>query len=195
MQRRNYKSWKGLKKQLEERLCAKMQDRIEYTYASFRNIHESREVKILFDKKDLLVFTSGKNDSYMGDDIDQKIFKFNDRPLGYDEDADFLCAATNFLNMDIEVALSGDYHSQNLKAFPSNSDCINGYKTNNFYDYIEKQNISDIVKVFAILDKRVGKRTLLKLIETKVYESYPKWLLPIFELRCEVEGIDFERKN
>ena len=190
---RNYKSWKGLKKQLEERLCDKLQGRIQYDFTSFRYPLETEEAKILLDKKDLLVFSWNNHHSYMGDDIDKKRQKFNCRSLGYSEQDDFLIAATNFLNMDIAVALHGNYDKENLKVFASHQYYNGQIQVANIYDYIEKQGLTDLVKLFAIVDKRVGKRTLIRLIETKECENYPKWLMPIFELRCEVEGINFER--
>ena len=51
-------------------------------------------------------------------------------------------------------------------------------------------SINPIVKMFAILDRRVGKRTLVK-IKDKM-EFLPDWVKHFYDLRCEAEGIVFE---
>ena len=42
-----------------------------------------------------------------------------------------------------------------------------------------------IIKVLAILDKRVGKRTLLKIKDTEEYKKYPEWVRQFYELRLK----------
>ena len=50
-------------------------------------------------------------------------------------------------------------------------------------------SINPIVRMFAILDRRVGKRTLVKIKEE--VESMPEWIKQFYDLRCEAEGIEF----
>ena len=40
-----------------------------------------------------------------------------------------------------------------------------------------------IIKILAILDKRVGKRTLEKIKETEEYKKHPEWVRQFYELR------------
>ncbi len=40
-----------------------------------------------------------------------------------------------------------------------------------------------IVQIFAIMDRRVGKRTLQKIKESGVYQGYPSWVKQFFDLR------------
>lgn len=44
-----------------------------------------------------------------------------------------------------------------------------------------------VVRMFAILDRRVGKRTLVKLASN--IDSQPEWLQKFYRLRVDVEGI------
>lgn len=44
-----------------------------------------------------------------------------------------------------------------------------------------------IVRLFAIMDKRVGKRTLQKLLSQ--IENQPPWLQTFYKLRLEADGI------
>jgi len=43
-----------------------------------------------------------------------------------------------------------------------------------------------IVKILAILDKRVGKRTLEKIREAGEYQNYPDWVRQFYELRLSL---------
>ena len=47
--------------------------------------------------------------------------------------------------------------------------------------------ISDnyLIRVFAILDRRVGKRTLRKIYDSEEYKSYPEWVQQFYKLRFE----------
>ena len=40
-----------------------------------------------------------------------------------------------------------------------------------------------IIKIFAILDKRIGKRTLAQIKERNEYMSYPAWVRQFYQLR------------
>ena len=42
-----------------------------------------------------------------------------------------------------------------------------------------------IIKILAILDKRVGKRTLQKIKEAEKYKQYPEWVRQFYELRLK----------
>ena len=42
-----------------------------------------------------------------------------------------------------------------------------------------------IIKVLAILDKRVAKRTLQKVKEAEEYKKYPDWVWQFYELRLK----------
>jgi hypothetical protein len=48
-------------------------------------------------------------------------------------------------------------------------------------DALESENY--IIKILAIMDKRVGKRTLLRIIAENKYEIYPAWVRQFYELR------------
>lgn len=43
-----------------------------------------------------------------------------------------------------------------------------------------------LVKIFAIMDRRIGKRTLQKLAEDGEYKSYPEWVRQFYELRLSL---------
>lgn len=43
-----------------------------------------------------------------------------------------------------------------------------------------------IIQIFAILDRRIGKRTLRKIKKEEIYQSYPFWVKQFYELRLEM---------
>ncbi len=48
-----------------------------------------------------------------------------------------------------------------------------------------------IIKTLAILDKRVGNRTLEKLSNNKEYETYPEWVQQFYKIRFTSSKITF----
>lgn len=51
-----------------------------------------------------------------------------------------------------------------------------------------------IIRVLAILDRRVGKRTLLRLAAEDGWNGYPEWVRRFYRLRFDAEGVAYEDK-
>lgn len=49
-----------------------------------------------------------------------------------------------------------------------------------------------IIRVLAILDRRVGKRTLLRLVQDDTWNGWPEWVRRFYKLRFDAEGIPYE---
>lgn len=49
-----------------------------------------------------------------------------------------------------------------------------------------------IVRVLAILDRRVGRRTLQRLVQADDWNGYPPWVRRFYMLRFDAEGIAYE---
>lgn len=49
------------------------------------------------------------------------------------------------------------------------------------HDALESENY--IIKILAILDRRVGKRTLKQIAAEGAYRQYPAWVRQFYELR------------
>ena len=58
---------------------------------------------------------------------------------------------------------------------------------------VSLEHDNPIVRLFAVLDYRVGKRTLLKLADT--IECQPQWLQFFYHLRLEAEGLEVPQKR
>ena len=157
-----YKSWSGLKKQLEDRLCAELSGRISYFLTAYHRVHDSyRRASVLLDGRELAGFTWWKNalqemeqsaeyarTGVWETEPAELIRKWQESCTL--SDYDFLEAATEFLNLPIAAALESE---------------------------------SYIVKMLAIMDRRVGKRTLERIEKDGEYEAFPEWLKQFYALR------------
>ncbi|MBQ4042403.1 MAG: hypothetical protein IJD06_00285 [Clostridia bacterium] len=70
-------------------------------------------------------------------------------------------------------------------------DALREYRNRDIHDSIRSEN--PLVRMFAVLDRRIGKRTLEKLNE-RVGEQ-PLWLQTFYRLRLEAESAAAERKT
>lgn len=160
----HYKSWAGLNKQLSEKLCNSLKNRITYFLTRYHDVHNSYgRAAILLDGKELVNFAwiemyhqemdisaaheENKRTSY--EDILVELKPKWDVSCTYNE-MDFLAAALRFWNMSIQEALESE-------------------------DYL--------IKIFAILDKRIGQRVLQRISVEGEYRMYPKWVQQFYDLR------------
>ncbi|MBO5110930.1 MAG: hypothetical protein J6D21_09465 [Clostridia bacterium] len=166
-----YKSWSGLKKQMNDVLCEALKDRITYHYTSYHRVHNSYgRATVNCDGRELVAFSwaeqyaqerdvdalyrAGKEISYQRLETEQWM------PEGKLCEADFIQSVAVYLKTDVATALRSDNY---------------------------------LLRLFAYLDRRVGKRTLEKLKEEA--SSLPVWVKQFYLLRCEAEGLEAERKH
>ena len=164
----HYKSWQGLKKQLEDRLCEPLAGRVDYFLTRYHKVHNAYgRAAVLLDGRELARFEW--QEMYKQDNDLAELYKSG---VSYEDgesllkpewdenctrhETDFLAAAVSYIDMPTDKALeSGDL----------------------------------IVRIFAILDSRVGKRTLQKIKDGGEYLALPEWVRQFYELRFEVSGI------
>ncbi|MCR5122748.1 MAG: hypothetical protein K6B74_10045 [Ruminococcus sp.] len=164
----HYKSWQGLKKQLEDRLCEPLKGRVTFFLTRYHKVHNAYgRAAVMLDGRELARFEwqeMYKQDSDLAqlyksgvsyEDGEHLLKSEWDENCTYHE-TDFLAAALAYLNMPIDKALESD---------------------------------ELIVRIFAILDSRVGKRTLQKIKDGGEYLALPGWVRQFYELRFEVSGI------
>lgn len=168
---RRYKSWAGLKKQLEQFLCDELQGRISYFLARYHKVHNAYgRAAIRLDGRELVCFSwieMYRQDADLGlqwqqsGEYDEAALKEKwDREKTY-HDINFLDAALQFLEMPISKALESE---------------------------------NDIIRILAILDRRVGKRTQMQIAQRREYAAYPDWVRQFYKLRLE-EYSGSDRKN
>lgn len=161
-------TWSGIRKRLEEDLLAEcLRGRIQYFCTSYSKCpdHEGR-VAVRFDGRE--IFKSDYFEFYAGcDRHDIELRK------------SFPKIAKRW-KIAYNAALRDGCFDQ--KCFYS------AYREFNAHSIIENLNSKNsIVRMLAILDRRVGKRQLLKLIG-KIDEE-PEWLRQFYLIRLRAEGI------
>ncbi len=159
----HYKSWNGLKKQLEASLCDSLKGRVAYFFTRYHKVHNSYgRAAVNVDGREIVCFSwiemcNQEYESGWLSDEEQIPFREAEERLKADWDhnctyceTDFLIAALQFRNLPIQEALESENY---------------------------------IIKIFAVLDKRVGKRTLEQLKATGAYLTYPEWVKQFYQLR------------
>ena len=161
------KTWSSLHKRLDETLCDELKGRITYFYTAFREAHDAPHcAAIRLDGKEMIRF--------------KWIHMYEQ-----EEDVSAL----------IRQGVSLPHKDMDRKMKPVWDE--NGtYSGSDFYRSASQflnlsiaealQSEDYIVKILAILDKRVGKRTLEKIREAGEYLSYPDWVRPFYELRLSL---------
>lgn len=169
-----YKSWSGLKKELESRLCDGLRGHVAYFLTRYHDVHNAYgRASIRIDGKELVCFSW--TEVYRQDaDANELwketgVFDYNDPELvekwnrdGTFSDYDFLDAATEYLRIPIGDALASD---------------------------------NPVIRIFAILDRRVGMRTLNRIKEDGKYLEYPEWVRQFFELRFRSGSMKGDEKT
>lgn len=167
----HYKSWLGIKKGLEESLCHSLKDRITYFLTRYHKVHDAYgRASIRFDGKELICFSW--IEMYQKEHEISKINKKNPN-LSYKEAEDTLKSVWDknctYDEMDFIDAVQKFLHLP-----------------------IQDALLSDnyIIKVLAILDRRVGKRTLKQISISMEYLNYPDWVQQFYLLRLDCEQIN-----
>lgn len=160
----HYKSWAGLKKQLSETLCDTLINRVTYFLTRYHDVHNSYgRAAILLDGKEMVCFSW----------IEMYYQEREITPL-YNE-------------------MPGSPYEELVKKLKSKWDANCTYCEMDFLEAVlqfrnmpiqealESENY--IIKVLAIMDRRVGKRTLSRILEEAAYNDFPAWVRQFYELR------------
>lgn len=160
-----YKSWSNLKKQMNDLLCDALKDKISYFYTAYHSVHNAYgRATINYNKKEMVAFSWAEM---------------------YEQETD----VSQRISEGIEAAYSKLIKE---KWMP---DCVlcEGDFINAITVYLKTDIasalVSDnyIIRAFALLDRRTGKRTLAK-IKDEV-EFLPEWVKQFYRIRCEAERI------
>lgn len=162
-----YKSWSGLNKQLSENLCDELKNRITFFLTRYHSVHNSYgRAAIRLDGKELVIF-SWIEIYHQDTDLDKL----------YNEDA-YESYAEKKAQMKPQWDKNCTY-SENDFLYAALK-----FRNMTIIDALESENY--IIKILAILDKRIGTRTLIKIKEQNEYEQYPAWVHQIYTLRLSL---------
>lgn len=160
----NYKSWSELNKQLTDNLCDDFKDRITYFLTRYHSVHNSYgRAAIRLDGKELAAF------SWI-----EMYRQESDISTLYEEDA-----KRTYDEMKEQLKPKWDKNCEYCEM-----DFLNAalkFRNMMIKDALESENY--IIRIFAILDRRIGKRTLKKIKEVAEFEEYPAWVRQFYILR------------
>ena len=157
-------SWSGMRKYLEEEMIAEnIRGRVRYGCTRYVGMDGCHIFEVCIDDKQIKRFSWETVNSYF---IEQG-YSENVSPVGVREYWDGFWDTMKKYPMSMRTEYTDDEFCNALEK----------YRNNN----IQNSIISDdpIVRMFAVLDRRIGKRTIEKLNVSK----QPEWLQIFYELR------------
>ena len=196
-------SWSGMRKYLEQEMLAEsLQGRIRYGCTSYVGMDGCHIFEICIDGKQVKRFswetvnsyfidngyTSNKNPSGIGEywaEFWSLLDKYpvTDRTEYTDEE---FCNETKQLNEFLNLFVLDNRHvKEDNKEYTDEEFCnaLENYRHQDIHENLQSNN--PLIRMFAILDRRVGKRTLTKL--KSELDKQPNWLRQIYLLRIEAE--------
>lgn len=158
----HYKSWSGLNKQLSGLLCEELRGRISYFLTRYHDVHDAYgRAAVRLDGRELVCFSWIEMYRQEGD-VHQKWevtgeWDYTDKVLKEKWDSNGTYCEMDFLNAALEFV-----------QMP-----------------IDEALVSEnyIIRIFAIMDRRVGRRRLKGIFAAGDYESYPEWVGQFYKVR------------
>lgn len=176
-------SWSGLRKILEkDLLCQSLQGRVQYFMTYYHGAPDQfGRFSVRVDGKEVLwansynecLFFEYASELQNEQGIPER--EWNGRKFLYDEE-----------NTQIEKEAADMMMQKGTMDIWQITDAIHQYRQSDIQTAIYSEN--SVVRMFAILDRRVGKRTLQK--QTKVIEEQPEWLQFFYKLRLQADGVE-----
>lgn len=162
-----YKSWGNLKKQMNALLCDSLKGKITYFYTSYHKVHNSYgRGSINCGGKEMAAFSWAE---MYAQELEVHQLHLEGKRVSYEEmEKGKWMQECKLCNLDF---------IQSITIFLK-TDIAAALRSDNY-----------LLRVFAYMDKRVGKRTLVK-IKDEV-ETLPEWVRRFYRLRCEAEGAVF----
>lgn len=160
-----YKSWSDLNKKLTDLLCDELKEHLSYFLTRYHKVHNSYgRVAIRLDRKEMVCFSWIEACHQEADlhRVWEETGVWDDNNLDLKQRWD---EGATYCDMDFLSAATSFLQMPVTQAL--NSD-------------------NYILRILAILDRRVGKRTLCKIKEDGAYQNYPAWVKQFYDLRLEM---------
>lgn len=165
-------SWSGMRKYLEKEMLAEvLRGRIRYNCTTYVGMDGCRIFEIYIDNELMKRFSWETVNTYF---IENR-YKENLNPVGIKEYWDEFWSLMDTIPMKSRT----EYTDSEF------CDALEKYRNQSIKDSINSEN--PIERMFAILDRRIGKRTLSDINDS--LENQPEWLQIFYRLRLESEDI------
>lgn len=163
-------SWSGMRKYLEQEMLAEsLKGRVRYGCTAYAGMDGCHIFEICVDGTQIKRFSWETVNSY----FISEGYKVNNQPNGIGEYWDEFWILLSKHPMEERTEYTDDEFCNALEK----------YRNQDIQESLHSKN--PLIRMFAILDRRVGKRTLTKL-ESEL-DKQPKWLQQIYLLRFGVE--------
>lgn len=164
-----YKSWSNLKKQINALLCDSLKGKISYFYTNYHEVHNAYgRATINYNKKEIVAFSWVE--MYAQEQELSQLYQEN----------------PNTSYLELEKNLTKEKWMPECKL--CDGDFISSltiYLKTDITTALHSDNY--LLRVFAYIDRRIGKRTLIK-IKDEV-EQLPEWVKQFYHIRCKADGI------
>ncbi|HOP93615.1 MAG TPA: hypothetical protein PLP24_09630 [Acetivibrio thermocellus] len=176
-------SWSGVRKRLEQDLlCDALKGRLKYFITKYNNAHdESGRVAIIVDGREIIqgdIFRYYKG--YR--EVEKKIKSELGIPKGF---WDGKRIVNDEVNREVEEYIDKIRLNEGIFDVWQFTDAVERFLNSNIKESLVSEN--PLVRLLAIVDRRVGKRTLEKLKDT--VSQQPEWLQYFYRLRLQAESI------
>lgn len=178
-------SWSGTRKRLEQDLlCDTLKGRLRYFITKYNNAHdESGRIAIIVDGREIIQGNIFKY--YKGYNELERKMKFE---LGIPERFwNGKEIVNDAVNRDVEDYIVNLRLNEGIFDVWQFTDAVKSFLSSNIKESLVSEN--PLIRLLAIVDRRVGKRTLEKLKDS--IPQQPKWLQYFYELRFQAESIDY----
>lgn len=193
--------WSGLKKQLEDFICPSLKGRVEFWITNYRKAHDQlgrayitvdgkEVVNMCTIKKEIAIYNE-ENQLRKNDDIN-----LEQDHLDEDKDIIFELLRREGFSEDMLKEISRNRNINNIAIKKVEEQGI--FVQYDFFQAVEKflnspieeslKSDSPIVKALALVDRRVGKRTI-NMLKESIEDEKSELVRCFYKLRCEAKQI------
>ena len=163
-------SWSGMRKYLEQEMLAEpLKGRVRYNCTSYKIMDDCKIFEIFIDGNSVKRFSYETVNTYFID-------------MGYKKNTALTGRSGYWEGF---FTLLQQYPATERSEHTDEEFCeaLETYRNQNIQESIQSDN--PLVRMFAVLDRRLGKRTLQKIKEE--IKSQPQWLQQIYNLRLSAD--------
>lgn len=167
----HYKSWGGLRKWLEDSLCDELRGRVTYFLTRYEKVHNAYgRAAVRVDGEEKVIFSW--IEGYHQERDQDRLWREEGKPAFDDE-----------LTARYNKALKAEWDEKCAYCERDFLFAVLRFRGMTVRDALNDEDY--IVKLLAIMDRRVGSRTLAAIGADKAYESYPEWVRQFYCLRLK----------
>lgn len=177
-------SWSGLRRELEnDYICESLKGRVQYFLTHYRKAHDDYgRIAVRVDGEEVLMgnpfdyYVKGyfHKERALKREMEVPPREWAGKEILYDEE-----------NREVEDMINEMANNDGFFEIYHITDAIREYKNLDIKRSITSSN--PVIRMFAIMDRRLGKRTLINMISE--IDNQPEWLQFFYKLRLEAEDL------